>query len=145
MSLGWTEWANAVGIRADEAQRKKPSIDKRVARWYPLEDVDEQMVMDFWSRQSFDLRVPKGLGNCDGCFLKSEATLAALARDYPDRHKWWEDQERIASGLTKSPGGARFRAGYTRAELGSFVDRQGDWIFNTEGALCQANDGDCTG
>ena len=26
-----------------------------------------------------------------------------------------------------------------------FVDRQRDWIFDTEGALCQANDGECTG
>jgi len=24
-------------------------------------------------------------------------------------------------------------------------DRQGDWIFDTEGALCQAPDGECTG
>lgn len=145
MSLGWSEWWNAVGIRADEAHRKKPSSDKRVRRWFPLEDVTVHDIARFWRAQPFDLRVPQGLGNCDGCFLKSEATLAALARDYPERHSWWEDQERIATSLTKSPGGARFRKDFTRAELGRFVDRQGDWIFETEGALCQSSGGECTG
>lgn len=33
---------------------------------------------------------------------------------------------------------------YTRAELRKFMERQGDWALNTEGALCQANDGECT-
>ena len=55
------------------------------------------------------------------------------------------DMEGLASSLSASPSGARFRKEYTRAELGDFVDRQGDWIFDTEGALCQADDGDCTG
>lgn len=145
MSLGWKNWSNAVGIRADEPQRLKPSTDKRVTRWFPLEDVTASMVGDFWKSMPFDLRVKKGLGNCDGCFMKSEATLAALARDHPERHKWWADQETAATSLTKSAGGARFRDAFTRKELGDMVDRQGDWIFNTEGALCQASSGDCTG
>jgi 3'-phosphoadenosine 5'-phosphosulfate sulfotransferase (PAPS reductase)/FAD synthetase len=145
ISLGWKEWTNGVGIRADEAHRKKPSPDKRVTRWYPLEDVTVDHVNNFWRGQPFDLRVPKGLGNCDGCFLKSEATLAALARDYPERHQWWERQEAIASGLTASPGGARFREAFTRKELGDYVSRQGDWVFDEEDALCQASHGECTG
>ena len=145
MSLGWENWSNAVGIRADESHRLKPSPDKRVKRWFPLEDVTLEMVMKFWAAMPFDLRVQKGLGNCDGCFLKSEATLAGLARDYPERHKWWADQEAKASSLTKSPGGARFRSGFTRDELGSFVERQGDWIFENDDVLCQADHGECTG
>lgn len=145
MSLGWTSWSNATGIRADEPHRLKPSPDKRVVKWYPLEDVTVDTVMNFWQAMPFDLRVPKGLGNCDGCFMKSEATLAALARDYPERHQWWEDMEGLATSLTKSPGGARFREAFTRSELGGFVERQGDWIFNTEDALCQADHGECTG
>jgi len=145
ISLGWENWTNAVGIRADEAHRKKPSPDKRVTRWYPLENVGKHDVDRFWRSQPFDLRVKEGLGNCDGCFLKSEATLAALARDHPERHAWWAAQEARASGLTASPGGARFREAYTRAELGEMVLRQGDWIFDTEGALCQADHGECTG
>jgi len=156
MSLGWKEWTNAIGIRADEQRRVRPEDDKGKDRWFtwqPLNHagVTKRDVAKFWSQQGFDLRLPnvKGnaaLGNCDGCFLKSEATLAMLARDYPDRHKWWDDMERLASSLSASPSGARFRKEYTRAALGDFVDRQGDWIFDDEnGALCQTDGGECTG
>ena len=143
MSLGWSNWSNAVGIRADERHRLKPSPDKRVTKWYPLEDVTVNMVARFWKSMPFNLRVQKGLGNCDGCFMKSEATLAALARDHPERHQWWEEQEALATRLTKSPGGARFREAFTRAELGSYVSRQGDWIFDDKDSLCQADHGEC--
>jgi 3'-phosphoadenosine 5'-phosphosulfate sulfotransferase (PAPS reductase)/FAD synthetase len=156
MSLGWKEWTNAIGIRADEQRRVRPEDDKGKDRWFtwqPLNHagVTKRDVAEFWSQQSFDLHLPnvKGnaaLGNCDGCFLKSEATLAMLARDYPDRHKWWADMEKLALSLSASPLGARFRKEYTRAALGDFVSRQGDWIFDAEnGALCQADDGECTG
>ena len=33
----------------------------------------------------------------------------------------------------------------TYKEIGDFVSRQGDWIFDIEGVLCQADDGECTG
>ncbi len=33
----------------------------------------------------------------------------------------------------------------TYKELGDFVDKQGDWIFDNEAFLCQADDGECTG
>lgn len=154
MSLGWQEWTNAIGIRADEQRRIRPEDDKGKDRWFtwqPLNHagVTKRDVAAFWKRQPFDLRLPnvKGnaaLGNCDGCFLKSEATLAMLARDHPERHKWWQDMEGLASSLSASPNGARFRKEYTRAELADFIDRQGDWIFDTEGALCQADHGECT-
>jgi 3'-phosphoadenosine 5'-phosphosulfate sulfotransferase (PAPS reductase)/FAD synthetase len=152
VSLGWQQWTSALGIRADEAQRVKREPQKeRWQRWYPLADagVSKRDVMAFWTRQPFDLRLPnvKGntaLGNCDGCFLKSEATLAMLARDYPERHAWWERMEAETTEATTAAA-ARFRSEYTRKSLREFVERQGDWIFNTEGALCQADGGDCTG
>ena len=144
MSQGWENWTNALGIRADEAHRKKPSTDKRVTRWFPLEDTTKRDVLDFWERMPFDLNIPAGYGNCTGCFLKSESFLSSLARDSPKDHQWWVDQEDIASSLTKSPGGARFRKSFTRRELGEFVERQGDFAFE-DGVLCQADDGECTG
>lgn len=152
-SIGWEHWTAALGIRADEPRRINREPQKeRWQRWYPLADcqVDRHIVVKFWENHPFDLglNVVNGnsaLGNCDGCFLKSEATLAALARDYPERHNWWNAMEGLASSLTANPSGARFRKEFTRAELGDFVDRQGDWIFDTEGALCQADGGDCTG
>lgn len=153
VSLGWTEWTNAIGIRADEQRRIRPENDKMKDRWYtwqPLNHagVSKHDVALFWRKQAFDLRLPnvKGnswLGNCDGCFLKSEANLAALAREYPDRHKWWEEMEDITSEWTLG-NGARFRKEYSRRSLRNFVETQGDWIFETEGALCQVDDGECT-
>jgi 3'-phosphoadenosine 5'-phosphosulfate sulfotransferase (PAPS reductase)/FAD synthetase len=138
IALGWKQWTNTVGIRADEAHRLKPSIDKRVTRWFPLADagVSKADVIAFWAGQPFDLMVPAGFGNCDGCFLKSEATLAALSRDYPERSAWWEAQEAKVGGT--------FRKDFSRSQLRSFVEKQGDWIFDTEDALCQKDGGECT-
>ena len=93
--------------------------------------------------QPFDLRLPNingrtPLGNCDGCFLKSEANQAMLARDYPDRHAWWERMEAITGGT--------FRPKYSKRELREFIEHQGDWVMDAQnGVLCQADDGECTG
>jgi 3'-phosphoadenosine 5'-phosphosulfate sulfotransferase (PAPS reductase)/FAD synthetase len=152
VSIGWEQWMSALGIRADEMRRVNREPQKeRWQRWYPLADagVTKHHVMDFWGRQPFDLRLTniKGntaLGNCDGCFLKSEATLAMLARDYPERHAWWERMEAQTTEATTAAA-ARFRKDYTRSSLREFVERQSDWIFDTDGALCQKDGGECTG
>lgn len=139
VSIGWKNWHNTVGIRADESHRVKPSKDKRWQNWFPLADafVSVSEVNNFWKENSFDLRVMKGGGNCDGCFLKSEATLAAMWREHPDRMQWWADMEkRVNSSFHKSR---------TYKALGDFVDKQADWIFNDEAFLCQKDDGECTG
>jgi 3'-phosphoadenosine 5'-phosphosulfate sulfotransferase (PAPS reductase)/FAD synthetase len=158
MTLGWQEWTAAVGIRADEPNRFRPENDKGKDRWFiwqPLvkAGVSKRDVMAFWKQQPFDLRLENvngstPYGNCDGCFLKSERTRAALAREHPERFAWWADLERRMSevrALRGNAGPATFIAHQTYDELASFVDRQGDWIFDTEGALCQADGGECTG
>lgn len=120
VSLGWTEWTNCVGIRKDEPSRIRPEGVKfkdRWTVWQPLAKagVSKRDVAAFWRRQPFDLRLPniKGncwLGNCDGCFLKSEANVAALAREHPDRAAWWEEQERrIAAMWPSLPAWQRLR------------------------------------
>ena len=139
IECGWTFWNNTVGIRADEAHRIKRSIDKRCVNWHPLNDahVSKKDVLKFWSSNDFDLQVIEGGGNCDGCFLKSEATLAAMLKNYPSRMQWWpEAEQRIGNQFHK-----------TRSYVGlkDFVQRQGDWIFDDEAYLCQANEGECTG
>jgi len=146
-SRGWDKWTSAIGLRADEAHRDNSTATARERwdRWCPMiaAGATKADVLAFWRSQPFDLALdPSGrtpLGNCDGCFLKSEATLAALARDYPERHAWWERME--------SEIGASFRPRYTRASLRDFVERQGDWLFSNEaqevGALCQADGGEC--
>lgn len=150
-SLEWDRWTCAIGIRADEGRRipKNPPRE-RFTLWHPLFNagVTKRDVSAFWKRQPFDLRLPNvngrtSLGNCDGCFLKSEASLAALAREHPDRFAWWVRMEALVK--ENGWGGKNQVFTYARpyAELQSFIDRQGDWIFDTEGALCQADDGEC--
>lgn len=155
MSLGWTHWINCNGIRADEPHRlNKPKPKDRWTVWTPLAEagVSRRDVADFWERQPFDLRLPnvKGnswLGNCDGCFLKSEANIAAFVREFPERAEWWEAAERRVAALEASKGrpkdNAQFSTRFSRTELREFMDRQGDWALSTEGALCQAIGGEC--
>jgi 3'-phosphoadenosine 5'-phosphosulfate sulfotransferase (PAPS reductase)/FAD synthetase len=132
----------------------EPRAKDRWLSWTPLADagVGRHHVTEFWSRQGFDLRLPnvKGncwLGNCDGCFLKSEAHVAAFTRDFPERAAWWEAAEARIAALETSKGrpadNAQFGRRYSRAELRSFMERQGDWALSTEGALCQKDDGEC--
>lgn len=141
VSKGWKRWRSAIGFRADEAHRK-PHPDTRITPWLPLRDagVSRHDVALFWRNQPFDLRLPliggKTVGgNCDYCFKKSEAVIAAGLRDEPERAQWWLDHER-RSGRT-------FSSRYSRADLARVIERQGDWIFEAEGALCQADDGEC--
>ena len=142
---GWKNWSSCIGIRADEARRVQTGPSKeRWTFWYSLNDagITKKDVMAFWNAQPFDLRLvgPNGStpkGNCDGCFLKSEATLAMMWREHPDRMQWWSDMEEKVGGT--------FHKSRSYKELGSFVEKQADWIFNDQAYLCQSNDGECTG
>ena len=154
---GWKNWHSAVGIRADEGHRAKIRPDSKETTYWPLlnDMMTQSDVMEFWGKQrlafGFDLRVTKGFGNCDGCFLKSEHTLATLWRLHPEKAKWWADQEaRVFEGKDRSRQNLqifkrRGDKGSSYEELGDFVQRQGDWIFDDEAYLCQADDGECTG
>jgi len=61
---------------------------------------------------------------------------------YPDRMRWWTDIENWKSEQIGKQ--AHFHDTRTYAQLGDFVQRQGDWIFDDEAYLCQADDGECT-
>ncbi len=149
VSQGWKNWVQAIGIRRDEARRVKVSKEKRWDNWYPLNDAGatKTEVMSFWRSQSFNLNLfgPNGVtpkGNCDGCFLKSEATLAMMWREHPDRMQWWADVEtRRSKEIGKK---CHFHETRTYTGLGEFVSKQGNFIFNDEAYLCQADDGECT-
>jgi 3'-phosphoadenosine 5'-phosphosulfate sulfotransferase (PAPS reductase)/FAD synthetase len=141
---GWKRWSACVGIRADESRRINHNSKDRWTYWYPLHDagVTKRDIADFWAKQSFDLQLfnangqtPKG--NCDFCFLKSEATLATMAREHPDRAAWWIRMEEMTGGT--------FRKGRSLVEFVDFVQRQHDWVFDDQSFFCQADDGECTG
>lgn len=128
-SLGWDYWTAAVGIRADEPHRTgKADLRERWQRWTPLvtAGVSRHDVVAWWKRQPFDLLLPvvngrSALGNCDGCFLKSEEHQAMLARDFPSRHAWWERMEAEAVKTAGTADGAQFRKEWSKRELREFV------------------------
>ena len=142
--LGWKHWAACVGIRADESRRIKHDSKDRWSYWYPLADagVTKRDIRDFWNSQPFDLQLENvngatPLGNCDMCFLKSEKTLAHIAKTMPDKADWWIRMERET--------GSTFRKDRDLAAFTDFVGRQSDWVFDDESFFCQADGGECTG
>lgn len=63
----------AIGIRADEDRRvsKQAEVDNII---YPLIDTwptDKEEILDWWSKQAFDLEIDEFEGNCRGCWKKS--------------------------------------------------------------------------
>lgn len=144
LSLGWKHWTVARGIRGDEAHRATVSKDDRITNWHPLfrSGVTKEMVSEFWRGQPFNLRLPhiengNPFGNCVVCPLKSEHAKSLAYRERPKSFAWAEAKE-VQIGAT-------WRNGLSLRAIRENVDRQGDWVFDTEGALCQAEDGECTG
>ena len=87
-SIGWTKgtYEVALGMRTDEPKRIKRGLNKSNGqfRLYPLVDwfeTDKLDVLDFWEEQEFDLDLPEHLGNCIGCFKKSQKKLLKVMRD----------------------------------------------------------------
>tara|TARA_Y100000114_G_scaffold40704_1_gene36203 strand:- start:720 stop:1532 length:813 start_codon:yes stop_codon:yes gene_type:complete len=143
-SIGWQRWHNAIGIRYDERHRLNKNELKYIQNWHPMSGAKHTQahVHEFWQANNFDLRLASVngktiKGNCDFCFLKSEAALAGMYRQFPERGQWWSQKEQQTN--------MDFKQGKTFAGLFDFVDRQGDWIFDDDAFLCQANDGECTG
>jgi 3'-phosphoadenosine 5'-phosphosulfate sulfotransferase (PAPS reductase)/FAD synthetase len=144
LASGVSHWRAAVGIRADEASRIRTPVKKeRWTLWHPLADagVTAADVNEWWARNDFDLRLPSvggktWLGNCDGCFLKSEAARAQLARDYPERAQWWVDME--------AKMGQRFSRQWAWRTLIDYIANQGELALSTNGMLCQRDSGECS-
>ena len=99
-SLGWEEWDNCVGLRADEPRRvaRMKSDTKDNNPIMPMADAGhgKQDVTSFWKDNDLDLRLPLDsniFGNCSGCFLKGVGKLEAIAREDPKLLYWWRDIE----------------------------------------------------
>jgi len=140
---GWRTWSNALGIRADEPNRIKDKTENGVTAVYPLARAGARIadVNDFWKKQPFDLRLPTingktTKGNCDFCFLKSEATLALLSKEHPELAEWWVAAEKRT--------GQQFNRDRNLGNFFDFTARQQDWVFDQEDFFCQADGGECT-
>lgn len=98
-SLGWEQWANVIGFRADEPQRiAKLNGAKREEREYsvcPLAKagVVKGDVLKFWDAQPFDLQLQSHESNCDLCFLKGKGILLRILSEQPELADWWIEQE----------------------------------------------------
>lgn len=76
-----------LGIRIDEPKRL---TEKKGIRYLAeISDFEKQDVLDWWSKQDFDLNIPEWLGNCVFCPKKSNLKLAAAQRDEPELYLRW--------------------------------------------------------
>ncbi len=115
LGLKGDTYRNAVGIRADEANRyarfSKCGEADAGAVTMPLygAGVTEKDVMAFWATHPFDLQLKQHEGNCDLCFLKSQPKLLTIMRERPDLAEWWVAQEARFEGNAKFKNSDTFR------------------------------------
>lgn len=123
-SIGWTEWDQAIGLRADEHRRlatvraRGSSEGKFETVIVPLAEagVTRKDVGDFWRGNDFDLRLPNvngttPLGNCDLCFLKGATRITSILRERPELGDWWAKMEEdVASSYGIRGQGGTFRS-----------------------------------
>ena len=92
-----------IGLRHDEPRRvanmkknkrKNPALLPMNEARHTLQDV-----MQFWSKQPFDLGIQPHHGNCQGCFLKSRYRLDLVAKEDPNSLAWWVQQEAKILGV----------------------------------------------
>lgn len=147
-SIGWEEWDNLIGMRADEPARvakvrASPSGGtKGVERHVPLasDGIGVQDVLEFWRNQDFDLGLPvvngKTMhGNCDLCFLKPPAQRLSLIREKPSRAIWWIAQEASIQS-SRIVDGARFsKDGPSYAQIMAYSQSQDEMFDQEEEAI----------
>ncbi|EII1011008.1 phosphoadenosine phosphosulfate reductase family protein [Salmonella enterica] len=87
--IGRKTYHTWIGIRADEPKRLKPRA--RTSYLADISDISKQGIIDWWSRQSFDLQIPEHLGNCVFCIKKSIQKIALAAKDEPELARQFND------------------------------------------------------
>lgn len=147
-SLEWNEYQNFIGIRADEphrATRMRPDSKRESVRM-PLYEagISKQHVLDFWSNNSFDLKLPiiEGEtigGNCDLCFLKSMPKIISLVKQNPEKAIWWAKMEEIGASYTNGNGSVFSLNRPKYAEIHKYLDKQTE-LFSQESMECFCGD-----
>jgi 3'-phosphoadenosine 5'-phosphosulfate sulfotransferase (PAPS reductase)/FAD synthetase len=113
-NLGWEQWQNVIGFRADEGVRIENKQKQEAADLgyfvsaFPLADagITKLDVMRFWRSQNFDLILDADGdgGNCDGCFMFSSDRIGRMFLKYPERMDWWPKTEARLGTKTMRPG-----------------------------------------
>lgn len=146
--VGWEEWDNMIGIRADEPRRiakvrRDPSGGRRgVERLMPLATAGIAVndVLAFWKTAGFDLGLPtvngKAMhGNCDLCFLKPPAQRLSLIREKPERAIWWARME-ASIHSSRIADGARFtKDGPSYEQMARYAESQDEMFDQDEEAI----------
>ena len=138
-SIGWAEYENMIGIRADEPRRvakirANPSDGRKgVSRFMPLAQIGIQKedISQFWKSQDFDLGLPNigGVtyhGNCDLCFLKGASQLMSLIAEKPERAVWWAAQEGTISNAHIKDGGLFRKDRPSYSQMLKYSEQQDD-------------------
>jgi len=117
LSLGWNNWSNAIGLRADEPHRVAKlgttNLHANEDPVCPLHEakVTKVMVHEWWSKQPFKLDLMEHEGNCDLCFLKGAGKIRRILADKPELAEWWirMEAEAVRKGQMRIPSTAFFR------------------------------------
>lgn len=149
--MSWSSWNSVVGLRADEMSRVERAAERNAMKKDPWstttplasEGVTKQKVLDWWSKQDFDLRLTVDdegdtiLGNCDLCFMKGRKKVERIMMARPGIGDWWRDQERFAAATGKfddAPENAVFRS--DRPSYGA-LQAHANWISSLSPAMRQ--------
>ncbi|MFW2160818.1 phosphoadenosine phosphosulfate reductase family protein [Acinetobacter beijerinckii] len=95
----------AIGIRVDESRRCSSDSEKKNLV-YPLiadHPVDKYFILDWWSKQAFDLGLEEHDGNCNMCFEKSFPKLLKQLESNPDALAFHLRMERIHGQTNNKP------------------------------------------
>lgn len=140
VNQGFKKWHHMVGIRSDEQRRISKTKDPRIKPFYPLIENNIYLsdITEYWKNSDFDLQLSNpAMGNCTGCFLKSEKTRAWICKNKPEDRDWWLMMEKQAN--------ATFIKGRSWAELNDFAQRQRDFNFDDKNQpYCDSIIGACT-
>lgn len=86
-TLGWRkgDYHIAVGIRADEAERRSKNPGAIIYPFLDWWQVTKKDVNKFWAAQSFRLRLAGYQGNCKWCWKKSDRKLLTILDEAPEK------------------------------------------------------------
>lgn len=116
LSIGWTDYTIAIGIRPDEPRRvdedalRLANAGESVKFVYPMIDYwyhDKQDVNDWWAEQPFNLQLEEHEGNCAWCWKKGWPKHARLTTENPSVYRFPARMEstypRVGAEFEKDP------------------------------------------
>lgn len=126
-------YVTAVGIRSDEIDRQsKNAVKNRII--YPLVryEITKPIVNSYFEKQPFRLEIPSFLGNCQGCYKKSDKKLSQVYDHDKKIFDFWREMERdyyhirAPRKIFRLDEQKKYPKGRTTDELISSFDREND-------------------